>query len=61
MIRSVTIKDSTGKLIIRVSCKKSGIELTRQAGLDDLDIDVRDESGKKVWFDIKNSERILLK
>ncbi len=51
LIKSVTIKDKqTKQVLIRVSCKKSGVDLTYRSDLDHLDIDVRDEKGEKMWF-----------
>lgn len=49
-MKSVTIKDK-GKILIKVIHRKNGeIELLRQENLLHLDIEVRDDTNKKVYF-----------
>lgn len=49
-MKSVTIKDK-GKILIKVIHRNNGeIELLRQENLLHLDIEVRDNANKKVYF-----------
>jgi len=49
-MKSVTIRDK-GKILIKVIHRKNGeIELLRQENLLHLDIEVRDDTNKKVYF-----------
>lgn len=51
MIKSVTIKDRRGKLLLQISCsKKGGPELIALDELNELQIDVRDEANRKIDF-----------
>jgi hypothetical protein len=50
VIKSVTIRDANGKILVKVLHRKDmGVEVTRLAFLD-WDIEVRDEKNHKVLF-----------
>ena len=50
-MKSVTIKQR-GVLLIKIIHRKNGkIEITKHKGLADIDIDVRDDTGHKIYFD----------
>jgi len=53
MIKSVTIKDKTGKLIFKVICRKNGnYEIIKDPLLveEHIEIDVRNEKNQKIIF-----------
>ena len=51
MIKSITIKDKKGYLLLKVISRKNGkYEIIVDANLHDLEIDVRNERMEKVMF-----------
>jgi len=50
-MKSVTIRDHKGQILIKVVHRKNGsIDTMKLVDLQDITIEVRDNDGKKVWF-----------
>ncbi len=48
MIKSVLIKDASGKMLIKVSYHKGVYEVERLESLESIQVEVRDEKNRKV-------------
>lgn len=54
ILKSVTIKNQRGKLLIKILHRKNGeIEVTRISDYESLDIEVRDDDGCKVLMGVR--------
>jgi hypothetical protein len=48
-MKSVTIKDKKGNLLIKVLHRKNGVyDILKEPSLDDIEIEIRDDSNSKV-------------
>ena len=51
MIKSVTIKDESGRLLFKVICRENGVyDMTAELALKNAIIDVRDDKNQKLFF-----------
>ena len=51
MIKSITIKDASDKVLLKIIARKNGTyDMIRAVTLKDLEIEVRNEKNEKIMF-----------